>query len=226
MKIAGKFAIFTAVLCALAATVCAGFCFGYWNRVHGKYGRNLDFRVSAMTTAYFDPFNRAPEGPDVFSVSQAREIEESGQAPAGFTWLPVSKFYLVVTGGGIEPRGITRVTNGQEFLLVANRPEMMLTHSADKPAWGAKSVEMTSTTIYGPVVKRVQIDFDDTGKDLLRQFTEKYVRHSISVDVDGQVIASMGLLTPIKRGGLGLTFPEGAEVVAGKLRDSLTSEQK
>ena len=51
-----------------------------------------------MTTAYFDQFNRAPEGPDVFSVSQAREIEKSGQAPAGFTWLPVSKFYLVVTG--------------------------------------------------------------------------------------------------------------------------------
>ena len=37
-----------------------------------------------MTTAYFDQFNRAPEGPDVFSVSQAREIEETGQAPADF----------------------------------------------------------------------------------------------------------------------------------------------
>ena len=118
------------------------------------------------------------------------------------------------------------MTDGQEFLLVANRPEMILTHSADKPAWGVKSVEMTSTYIYGPVVKRVQIDFDDAGKDLLRQFTEKYVRHSIAVVVDGQVIASMGLLTPIRRGGLGLTYPEGAEVVAGKLRDSLTSEQK
>jgi preprotein translocase subunit SecD len=103
---------------------------------------------------------------------------------------------------------------------------MMLTHSTDKPAWGVKSVEMTSTTIYGPVVKRVQIDFDDTGRDLLRQFSEKYVRHSIAVVVDGQVIVSMGLLTPIRKGGLGLTFPEGAEAVAGKLRDSLTSEQK
>ncbi len=226
MKVAGKFAIFSAVLCALAATVCAGFCFGHWSRVHGKYGGNLDFRVSAMTTAYFDQFNRAPEGPDVFSVSQAREIEETGQAPAGFTWLPVSKFYLVVTGGGIEPRGVTRVSNGQEYLLVANRPEMMLTHSADKPAWGVKSVEMTSTTIYGPVVKRVQIDLDDAGRDLLRQFTEKYVRHSIAVVVDGQVIVSVGLLTPINKGGLGLTFPEGAEAVAGKLRDSLTLERK
>ncbi len=221
MKIGGRIALFAAGLCVMTGTVCAELYLAHQNHVPGKYGRNLEFRVSAMTTAYFDQFNRAPEGPDVFSVSQAHEIEESGQAPAGFTWLPVSRFDLVVTGG-IEPRGITRVTNGQEFLLVANRPDMILTHSADKPAWGVKSVEMTSTYIYGPVVKRVQIDFDDTGRDSLRQFTEKYVRHSIAVAVDGQVIVNMGLLTPITRGGLGLTFPEGAEAVAGRLRDLLT----
>jgi len=221
MKVAGKSTILATGLCAIAVAVGISLGWGHQNHVPGKYGRNLEFRVSAMTTAYFDQFNRAPEGPDVFSVSQAHEIEESGQVPAGFTWLPVSRFDLVVTGG-IEPRGVTRVTNGQEFLLVANRPDMTLAHSADKPAWGAKSVKMTSTYIYGPVVKRVQIDFDDAGKDLLRQFTENNVRHSIAVVVDGQVIANMQLLTPIRKGGLGLPFPEGAEAVAGKLRDSLT----
>ena len=185
MKIGGRIALFAAGLCVMTGTVCAELYLAHRNHVPGKYGRNLEFRVSAMTTEYFDQFNRAPEGPDVFSVSQAHEIAESGRAPAGFTWLPVSRFDLVVTGG-IEPRGITRVTNGQEFLLVADRPDMVLTHSADKPCMGCQVCRDDFHIHIWSGGKASQIDLDDTGGDLLRQFTEKYVRHSIAVAWTGK----------------------------------------
>lgn len=226
MKLAGRIALFMAGLCVMAAAVCTDSYLVHGNQVPGKYGKNLEFRVAALNTEHFGQFDRAPDGFDVFSGSQAREIEESGVAPAGFKWFPVSSFYLMDTGGGIEPRGIIRAVNEQRFLLVADRPEMMLTHSADKPAWGVKSVEMTATYKYGPVVKAVEINLDDTGGELLRQFTQKYIRHSMAVIVDGQVVIDLGLLSPISKRALGLRFPAGGEAVAEKLRDALTSEQK
>ncbi len=84
-----------------------------------------------------------------------------------------------------------------------------------------KSVEITASYKYGPVVKAVEIRLDDTGGGLLRDFTQKYIRHSIAVIVDGQVIANFGLLSPIRRNEVGLRFPAGEEVVAEKLRDEL-----
>ncbi len=220
MKIASKTALFAAGLCVMAAAVCVDLYLVHRNHVPGKFGRSLEFRVAALKTEYFDQFNRAPDGFDVFSVSQAREIAESGEAPAGFEWMPLSDFDLCATGG-IEPRGITRLINRREFLLVADRPEMVLTHAANAPTWGVKSVEITATYKFGPVVKAVEIELDDTGGSLLRQFTQKYVRHSIAAIVDGQVIANFGLLTPIRRNALGLTFPEREEAVAEKLRVAL-----
>ncbi len=133
MRVAGKIALFAAGLCVMAAAVCVDLYLVHRNHVPGKYGRNLEFRVSALNTENFDQFSRAPDGFDVFSGSLAREIAESGVAPAGFKWLPVSDFYLIITGGGIEPRGITRVINGREFLLVADQPQMMLTHTPNAP---------------------------------------------------------------------------------------------
>jgi len=220
MKIAGKIVLIATSLCMVGAVVCVGLTLHQRNHVPGKYGRNLEFRVSALNTENFDQFSRAPEGFDVFSGRLAREISESGVAPAGFEWLPLSNFDLNATGG-VEPRGITRVINGREFLLVANRPEMMLTHGTNDSAWGVKSVEITATYKYGPVVKAVEIKLDDAGGDLLRQFTQKYVRHSIATIVDGQVIANFGLLTPITKHALGLRFPVGGEPEAEKLRDTL-----
>jgi hypothetical protein len=221
MKIAGKIALFAAGLCVMAAAVCIGFYLVHRNHVPGKYGGNLEFRLAALNTEHFDQFSRAPEGFDVFSGSQAHEIAESGKAPTGFKWMPVSDFYLMVTGGGHAPTGILSVINGRKCLLVADRPEMMLTHAANVSAWGVKSVEMTATYKFGPVVKAVQINFDDTARNLLRQFTEKYVRHSIAVIVDGQVTINLGLLSPMRRGVLGLSYPEGGEAIAEKLRDAL-----
>lgn len=220
MKVAGKTALFAAGLCVMVAAVCADGYLAHRNRVPGRYGRNLEFRVSALNTKNFDQFDRAPDGFDVFSSSQSREIAENGVAPAGFEWVPLSNFDLGATGG-VEPRGITRVTNGREFLLVADRPEMMLTHAASAPAWGVKSVEVTATYKYGPVAKAVEIKLDDTGGGLLRKFTQKYVRHQVAVIVDGQVIANFGLLSPITKDLLGLRFPVGEEAEAEKLRDAL-----
>jgi len=220
MKVAGKATLFVAGLCVMAAAVCVDIYSIRWNRVSGKFGRNLEFRVSALNAENFGQFDRAPDGFDVFSGSQPREIVKSGVAPAGFEWLPLSNFDLGTTGG-VEPRGITRVVNGHEFLLVADRPEMMLTHAASGPAWGVKSVEITATYKYGPVVKAVEIKLDDTGGGLLRQFTQKYVRHQTAVIVDGQVIANFGLLSPITKDVLGLRFPVGEEGEAEKLRDAL-----
>jgi len=221
MKTAGKIGIVAAGLCVVAASACAWLVSLQRNREHGQYGKTLEFRLSALNAGIFDQFNRAPDGVDVFSSSQAHEIAETGIAPAGFKWMPVSNFYLMETGGGIDPRGILTVIDGHKFLLVADRPEMILSHAAITPVWGVKSVEMTSTYMYGPVVNTVQIKFDNTARDLLRQFTEKYVRHSIAVIVDGQVIANLGLLTPMRRGVVGLSYPEGGEKVAETLRGAL-----
>lgn len=218
--------LIAAGLSAMVLSVCADVCLVRANRVPGNYGRNLEFRVAALNTEHFDQFDRAPDGFDVFSGSHAREIEESGVAPAGFKWFPVSNFYLMDTGGGVEPRGILRAVNGHKFLLVADRPEMMLTHAENTPVWGVESVEMTSTYKYGPVVKGVKFNLDSTGGNLLRQFTQKYVRHSIAVIVDGQVIIDLGLLSPISKNSLELRFPAGGEAVAEKLREALTSEQQ
>jgi hypothetical protein len=223
MKISGKIALLAAGLCVTAVAVCAEVYLVHWSHVPGKFGRNLEFRVSALNTENFDQFSRAQDGFDVFSGSLARQIKASGVAPAGFEWLPLSDFDLVATGG-VEPRGITRVVNGREFLLVADRPEMVLTHAVNAPDWGVKSVEITATYKYGPVVKAVEIKLDDTGGGLLRQFTQEYVRHQVAVIVDGEVIANFGLLSPISKNALGLRFPAGAEAQAEKLRGELMQQ--
>jgi hypothetical protein len=186
----------------------------------GQFGKNLEFRLAAYNLGRFDQFTPRPEGIDVFSDSQAQQIVQSGEAPVGFKWLPLSDF-LVRQGGGIQPHGITRVTNGREYLLVVDETAMVLTHAAYAPRWGVKSVEMTASYQFGPVVKAVQITFDSTARDMLRQFTQKYIRHSVAVIVDGQVVVNLGLLSPMRKGILGLSFPAGEEAEAERLRDSL-----
>jgi hypothetical protein len=220
MKIAGKITLFAAGLCVIAATDCIGLDLFHRNHEPGKYGKNLEFRLAAYNLGRFDQFSPRPEGADVFSASQAQQIAQSGEAPVGFKWLPLSD-YLVHQGGGDQPRGITRVIDGRVYLLVADRPQMILTHTADAHRWGVKSVEMTSSYEYGPVVKAVQITFDGTARDMLRQFTQKYIRHSVAVVVDGQVIVNLGLLSPIGKGVLGLRYPVGEQTEAERLRDSL-----
>ena len=220
MKIAYKNALIAAGLCVMVSAVCAGICWARWTHMPGPFGKNLEFRLSAYNLGRSDQFTPRPEGTDVFSDSQAQQIARSGEAPAGFKWLPLSDF-LLSQSGGIQPHGITRVTNGREYLLVADEPAMVLTHAAPAPRWGVKSVEMTASYEYGPVVKTVQITFDSAARDMLRKFTEKYVHHSVAVVLDGQVIVNLGLLSPMRKGILGLRFREGEEAEAEKLRDWL-----
>lgn len=183
-------------------------------------GRNLEFRLAAFNTEHLDQFSRAPTGADVFSGSDARKIAESGEAPAGFKWLPISDF-LVGQTGGLQPMGIMHMINGQQFLLVADQPEMILTHAANAPAWGVKSAKITASYEFGPVVEAVEIKLDDTAGDMLRQFTQKYVGHSMAVVLGGQVIMNATLLTPVRRSVLQLRFPENEKSEAERLRDAL-----
>src|SRR5215472_1436922 len=133
MKTAGKFALVAAAaLCVVLTSVCAD------DRDHasGSPGRKLEFRLAAFNTERIHPDRYppgAPTGADVFSSAESQRIAESGVAPAGFEWLPISDF-LLGQGGGVQPMGITRIVHGQEFLLVTDRPEMMITHAANSPA--------------------------------------------------------------------------------------------
>ncbi len=204
----------------MASAVCAGSIWVHRTHMPGQFGKNLEFRLAAYNLGRFDQFTPRPEGIDVFSDSQAQQIAQSGEAPAGFKWLPLSCF-LVRQGGGIQPHGIARITNGHEYMLVVDEPAMILTHASNAHRWGVKSVEMTASYEFGPVVKAVQITFDSAARDMLRQFTEKYVHHSVAVIVDGQVVVTLGLLSPMRKGILGLSFPEGEEAEAEKLRESL-----
>ena len=219
MKTPGKIALVAAALCVVTATVCA--CDDR-THVSGSGGRKLEFRLAAFNTERIHPdrFTRAPNGPDVFSGAEAQQIAESGIAPVAFGWLPISDF-LLGQGGGVQPMGITRVVNGHEYLLVTDRPEIMLKHAANSPAWRVKSVQITATYEYGPVVKRVEIKLDNTGERLLRQFTQVYRGHSLALVVNGQVISNVTLLTPVTKGILGLTFPASEQAEAERLCDFL-----
>ncbi|MFZ1938541.1 MAG: hypothetical protein ACLPZY_13515 [Terracidiphilus sp.] len=220
MKIAGKIAIFAAGLSVIAAAIWFDACRSHAVEAHGKLGSTLEYRVAALDTEHFDQFNRAPDGFDVFSSTQARQIADSGQAPAGFKWMPVSRFYLMETGGGVEPRGILHTISGHKFLLVADRPEMALTHSADTPAWGVQSVKFTSTNRFGRPVYMLEVELDGTGGRLVKQFTQKYLRHSVAVIVDGRVVIDLGLLGPMGK-VQGFNYPEGGEAIANELREAL-----
>jgi preprotein translocase subunit SecD len=105
--------------------------------------------------------------------------------------------------------------------LVADQPEMILTHAANAPAWGVKSAKITASYEFGPVVEAVEIKLDDTAGDMLRQFTQKYVGHSMAVVLGGQVIMNATLLTPVRRSVLQLRFPENEKSEAERLRDAL-----
>jgi len=219
MKKPVKFVLFAFVLSIVAAAGWTASCLGAHHTL-GTGGKTLEFRVSAFNLEGYGP-NR-PDGFDVFLGSQVRKFAESGEAPEGFKWLPVTDFYLSTTYGGVEPRGVLHTTNGRKFLLVSDRPEMILGHAINAPAWGVKSVHITATTyMNGPVVKRVQINLDDIGADLLQQFTKNYIHHSVAVIVDGQIVANFFLLSPVREGLLSISFPEGDELKAESLRDSL-----
>lgn len=220
MKIAGSIAIFAAGLGVIAAAVWINACRNHAVEARGKFGSTLEYRVAALKAEYYDQFNRAPEGPDVFSSAQGQEIAESGIAPDGFKWMPVSRFYLMETGGGNEPRGILRTVNGHKFLLVANRPEMILAHETNVPAWGVESTRFTSTNRYGRPVYMLEVELDDEGGRQVKQFTQKYLRHAVAVVVDGQAIVDLQLLGPMGKVER-FSYPEGGDAIAKELQDAL-----
>ena len=220
MKIPDKIPLITASLCLAAAAICVGLYLVHRNHAPGNYGRNLEFRLAACNTGHLDRSSRAPVGFDVFSGSLTQEIIESGNPPAGFEWLPLSEL-LVNQGGGVQPRCITRVIHGREYLLVSNWPATSLTHAANAPRWGVKSAKTTTTYKFGPVVKAVQIELDYNAARLLRKFTQRYVGYSVAVVVGGQVIMNGTFLNPFKGDVLGFRFPQSEQSQAERLLESL-----
>jgi hypothetical protein len=192
------------------------------DRVPGTYGRNLEFRVAAYNATSADQ-SPMPTGNDIFEGYQARGFSESSEAPAGFKWQPIWKPYAVETDGNLGLRSITRMSGESEFLLVADRPEMMVTHAENLPTWGVKSVQLKTSTKYGLAFPYVEIELDHSGKKLLSTFTQKYRRHAIAMIVDGQVCLSAMFLTPVDNGVLRISFPPGWQSQAEKLRDAVLS---
>ena len=56
---------------------------------------------------------------------------------------------------------------------------------------------------------------------MLKQFTQKYVGHSLALVVDGQVIVNLRLLTPVRTSVLQLRFPESEKPEAERLHNAL-----
>lgn len=222
MKIAAKIALFATGLGVMTATAFAALYVGHWDRAVGHFGRNLEFRVAAYNAASADQ-SSMPTGYDIFEGDQARRFSENGEAPAGFKWQPIWKPYAAETDGNLGLRSITRMSGESEFLLVADRPEMMITHAENVPAWGVKSVQVKTSTKYGRAFPYVEIDLDHSGKELLSTFTQKYRRHSIAMIVDGKVCLSAMFLTPVDNGVLKISFPPGWQTQAEELRDALLS---
>ena len=133
----------------------------------------------------------AATGPDV-NVFQPQDLTSyiaSGNAPTGWKWLPVANgVEKEVTGSAPASAGneyVTRTSNGQMFLLVADQPDLTMTHASNVRPWGVDSVRVVN---YGSPA--VVIHLDQAGGNLMHDFTGRYVGHRIAVVVAGQILRS------------------------------------
>ena len=116
----------------------------------------------------------AATGPDV-DVFQPQDLTSyiaSGNAPTGWKWLPVANgVEKEVTGSAPASAGneyVTRTSNGQMFLLVADQPDLTMTHASNVRPWGVDSVRVVN---YGSPA--VVIHLDQAGGDLMHDFTRQ-----------------------------------------------------
>jgi hypothetical protein len=174
---------------------------------------------AALNNTPTAPVGTAPAA-DLFSPEALRSYIASGDAPAGWKWLPVANgVEKEVTGNapaGATSEYVTRTSNGLMYLLAADTPEMSLTHASGVRPWGVDSVQVIDDGI-GPAVK---IHLDKAGGDLMHDFTEKYLDHRIAVVVGGQICEVALVQSPV-RSGLMVRLPAGHEADAESLRDAL-----
>ncbi len=163
----------------------------------------------------------AATGPDV-DVFQPQDLTSyiaSGNAPTGWKWLPVANgVEKEVTGSAPASAGneyVTRTSNGQMFLLVADQPDLTMTHASNVRPWGVDSVRVVN---YGSPA--VVIHLDQAGGNLMHDFTGRYVGHRIAVVVAGQICEVALIQSPV-RSAIEVRLPAGQQAEAESLRDSL-----
>lgn len=149
-----------------------------------------------------------------------RTYVESGQAPAGWKWLPVANgVEQEITGDapvGSESEYISRVSEGRMFLLVADRQDMMLGHDNKTRPWGVEVADVKSEND----VPVVEILLDRAGGDLMEDFTQKYVHHRTAMVIDGEICDLAMIQSPV-RSAFEIRLPRGQQSEARILRDAL-----
>jgi preprotein translocase subunit SecD len=178
----------------------------------------MEIRLLALNGAV--PSNGIGAQVDVFQKADVSSYIANGDAPIGWKWFPVANgVEAEVTGSapaGSENPYITRTSNGQLFLLTADRPDMTLTHASDVRPWGVESVMVENDEQAPGVV----IHLDQAGGDLMHEFTQKYLGHRIAVVVGGQICEVALIQSPV-RSAIEVRLPAGQLAQAEGLRDSL-----
>jgi preprotein translocase subunit SecD len=218
MKLFRRFVLFVVILCVLAGAAWGGYWLYRRYTPPGGQGRNMEVRLVALNGAA--PATDVGLGIDTFRADDVQAYIQSGQAPAGWKWLPVANgAERDITGSapaGAQNPYVTRTGNGNMYLLVADRPDTTLTHRSDGHPWGVDSVKIETDGL-GPAVG---IRLDQAGGDLMYQFTRKYLGHRIAVVVSGQICEVALIEDPVRR-SIEVRLPTGQEAEAESLRDSL-----
>lgn len=218
MKTGAKIAISAVALCWVAIAALAASWVIHHARRPGKLGQSMEVRLVAINGGLF-AYGTA-SGFDVFQESVMRTYVESGQAPAGWKWLPVANgVEQEITGDapvGSESEYISRVSEGRMFLLVADRQDMMLGHDNKTRPWGVEVADVKSEND----VPVVEILLDRAGGDLMEDFTQKYVHHRTAMVIDGEICDLAMIQSPV-RSAFEIRLPRGQQSEARILRDAL-----
>ncbi len=213
MKIARKTAIFAAAFCILVAAVGLGYYYVYRGGSSGHFAFNMELRMEALDTANLAPGH---QGPFYFQDSDAREFIETGEAPDGWKWVSVADF--AAKGGRISSSGpeISRTSNGQMFLLVANSAELSVVLT------DPESVKLDTSSGDSPV-PILKIGISKRDAEVLSKFREVYGDNEVAIVIDGRICGVTGT-SDLDR-VIEIWFPDGGEDAAKHFRDTLLSKR-
>lgn len=196
-----------------------------------EHGRNMEIHLLArlgpatrtVANQASETQNRAEGSPvsaipdtDVFRQQDVSSYIATGEAPAGWKWIPVARGAEQQMGVGAQSRFVTRTSDGQMFLLAADTHEMALTHASDVKPWGV----LAASTTFNGTSPAVSILLDNAGGDLMYDFTRKHVGHIIAVVIGGQIYEIAEIRSPI-RDAMMISLAGSRQAEAEKLRDTL-----
>jgi len=221
MKIVAVLATFVAALVIIAVAVWLGFHLLSPDHPPGPLANTLEVRVVAVNGARLAAGDHA--GPDAFEDADAHRFADTGQAPAGWKWMPVSESVqgelADEVSNGSANGYISRTANGQMSFLVADSPGLALTHAANLPAWRVRSVRLDTSGEMGP---GLMIALDNEGGELMSSFTQNQIGHSVAIVIGGRIYSASRVLDRVSD-LIEIHFPEGQRHAADQLRDALLS---